>query len=220
MATFGKSSGTNQNPGANLNSGRLYGFWFTLPEAGTVTDLSTWGRYGTATQVFRLALYDDDGAGKANILKGVTAEFSVDASYSAYQEFKGAITPVALSAGNYWICQWVGPTTNGFSASRDAATGATNTGYKDIAYNSSSSPGDIAGTWAAYDWGTRWLCATYSTGSPPTLTTETITAITASTATSGGHISDDGGATITAYGVCWNTTGAPTIADSHTTDGP
>jgi IPT/TIG domain len=52
----------------------------------------------------------------------------------------------------------------------------------------------------------------------PTLTAEAITAITATTAHSGGHISDDGGGTITAYGVCWNKTGAPTIADAHTDD--
>lgn len=55
---------------------------------------------------------------------------------------------------------------------------------------------------------------------PPTLTTTAISAITNSSAASGGTITSDGGASITAKGVCWNTTGTPTItSDSYTTDG-
>lgn len=50
------------------------------------------------------------------------------------------------------------------------------------------------------------------------ITTEYITNITQTTATGGGDIVSDGGATITARGVCWNTTGTPTIADSKTND--
>ncbi|MEN8825458.1 MAG: FISUMP domain-containing protein, partial [Wenyingzhuangia sp.] len=43
--------------------------------------------------------------------------------------------------------------------------------------------------------------------------------IDATTAFLGGDITNDGGASITARGVCWNTTGNPTIADSTTTEG-
>jgi hypothetical protein len=43
--------------------------------------------------------------------------------------------------------------------------------------------------------------------------------ITPTTASTGGYIGDDGGADITARGVCWNTTGTPTITDSKTSDG-
>ena len=35
----------------------------------------------------------------------------------------------------------------------------------------------------------------------------------------GGTITNDGGLAITGRGVCWNTTGAPTLTDNHTTDG-
>jgi uncharacterized protein (TIGR02145 family) len=55
---------------------------------------------------------------------------------------------------------------------------------------------------------------------PPTLITYTASAITATSANSGGNISSDGGAAVTARGVCWNTTGSPTIGNSKTTDGP
>lgn len=51
------------------------------------------------------------------------------------------------------------------------------------------------------------------------ITTTAATVITSTTATSGGNISADGGATITARGVCWNTVTGPTVANSKTIDG-
>jgi parallel beta-helix repeat protein len=53
----------------------------------------------------------------------------------------------------------------------------------------------------------------------PTLSTSSISDITATTATGGGNITSDGGVSITARGVCWNTTLNPTIVNSHTSDG-
>ena len=53
----------------------------------------------------------------------------------------------------------------------------------------------------------------------PILTTTVASAITQITATSGGNVTSDGGATVTAHGVCWSTTTGPTIAlSSRTTD--
>jgi hypothetical protein len=53
----------------------------------------------------------------------------------------------------------------------------------------------------------------------PTLTTSTISAIAQTSATSGGNITSDGGAPVTARGVCWSTSINPTISDSKTLDG-
>ena len=53
----------------------------------------------------------------------------------------------------------------------------------------------------------------------PVLSTTTATEIKGELATSGGNISDDGGAPVTQRGLCWNTTGNPTVADSKSTDG-
>jgi uncharacterized repeat protein (TIGR01451 family) len=53
----------------------------------------------------------------------------------------------------------------------------------------------------------------------PTVTTAEISGITTTTAQCGGNVTDDGGAAVTARGVCWNTTGAPTVADYKTADG-
>jgi uncharacterized protein (TIGR02145 family) len=54
---------------------------------------------------------------------------------------------------------------------------------------------------------------------PASLTTATISSITAISATGGGIISSDGGAAVTVRGVCWSTSQSPTISDSKTTDG-
>ena len=53
---------------------------------------------------------------------------------------------------------------------------------------------------------------------PPTLTTTDVTNITVNSATSGGAITKDGGAAVTARGVCWSTTSGPTFSDSHSSD--
>jgi uncharacterized protein (TIGR02145 family) len=56
-------------------------------------------------------------------------------------------------------------------------------------------------------------------GQPPVLTTRYISSVQPTTSNSGGNITNDGGATVTARGVCWSTAQNPTIADSKTTDG-
>ena len=58
-----------------------------------------------------------------------------------------------------------------------------------------------------------------STIAIPTISTTAVSEITSTTATSGGEITKDGGAAITARGVCWGTTPNPTTANSKTTDG-
>jgi len=54
---------------------------------------------------------------------------------------------------------------------------------------------------------------------PITLTTTRPYWTSNTTAVSGGNVIDDGGATVTARGVCWNTTGTPDTGDSKTSDG-
>ncbi len=53
----------------------------------------------------------------------------------------------------------------------------------------------------------------------PEVTTTAITDITPTSAKSGGNVTSDGGAEVTARGVCWNTIGSPTTGDTHTTNG-
>ncbi len=53
----------------------------------------------------------------------------------------------------------------------------------------------------------------------PALSTGSVINITATTASSGGNITSDGGAGVTARGVCWGENANPTIMDSKTVDG-
>ncbi|MBI4946226.1 MAG: fibrobacter succinogenes major paralogous domain-containing protein [Bacteroidetes bacterium] len=55
--------------------------------------------------------------------------------------------------------------------------------------------------------------------SVPVLSTASISAITQTAAQCGGNITSDGGAEITARGVCWSTGQTPTTGDNKTTDG-
>ena len=53
----------------------------------------------------------------------------------------------------------------------------------------------------------------------PTLVTAAIADITFTSATSGGTITTDGGAAVTAKGICWSTNASPTTGDNKTSDG-
>jgi uncharacterized protein (TIGR02145 family) len=52
----------------------------------------------------------------------------------------------------------------------------------------------------------------------PVVLTDSIYPVELSTATAGGFVLTDGGAPVTARGVCWGLTANPTLADSHTSD--
>ena len=58
-----------------------------------------------------------------------------------------------------------------------------------------------------------------TTNGLPTVTTNTVSSITSTSATCGGNVTSDGGYTVTARGVCWSTSQNPTVSNSHTTDG-
>jgi uncharacterized repeat protein (TIGR02543 family) len=67
-----------------------------------------------------------------------------------------------------------------------------------------------------------FVLATADTTTPavlPTVATTAMSYISTTTALSGGNVTNDGGAAVSARGVCWNTTGAPTVSDNKTIDG-
>jgi uncharacterized protein (TIGR02145 family) len=91
----------------------------------------------------------------------------------------------------------------------------SNTGYawsRDLNYNYS----DVRQYYFLWTYGFSVRCLI---GDIPVLSTTTTTSITSNSAISGGDATYDGNATVTARGVCWNTTGDPTITDNKTTDG-
>ena len=60
---------------------------------------------------------------------------------------------------------------------------------------------------------------TFTTLEQPTVTTQAVSGITTTTATGNGNITDLGNPNPTQHGVCWNTTGTPTVSDSKTEEG-
>ncbi|NOZ34431.1 MAG: T9SS type A sorting domain-containing protein [Chlorobi bacterium] len=72
---------------------------------------------------------------------------------------------------------------------------------------------------ATHCYNTSELSGNATTVGPPTVITTAVSGITGSSATSGGNVTSDNGSTVTARGVCWNTTGTPTTADFTTSDG-
>ncbi|HLN72869.1 MAG TPA: hypothetical protein VK205_06220, partial [Prolixibacteraceae bacterium] len=70
----------------------------------------------------------------------------------------------------------------------------------------------------SYVYGNEISFTTSAPSAPIVGTTTAISAITASTATSGGTITTDGGSAITAKGVCWGTNPSPTLGVSNFTN--
>jgi hypothetical protein len=59
----------------------------------------------------------------------------------------------------------------------------------------------------------------FTTIAVPLVTTTAVTPTTGGNATTGGNVTDAGGLSVTARGVCWNTTGSPTTSDNKTSNG-
>jgi hypothetical protein len=82
-------------------------------------------------------------------------------------------------------------------------------------------------TWVMFPAGSPGQTLHLSTSSVPTwggaayasLTTAAVTNIGSSSATSGGNITDDGGAAVTERGICYSTSSNPTTADNKITSG-
>jgi len=55
--------------------------------------------------------------------------------------------------------------------------------------------------------------------SVPILTTTQITTVNYSMISTGGNVKNENGGTVTSRGVCWNTSGSPTVLDNSTNDG-
>lgn len=111
-------------------------------------------------------------------------------------------TCFSTTAGPTTNCLAEGGTTTGvFTQARTGFTENTIYYYRGYAINSFGTGYSPDGTFT-----------TTSSVTTPTVTTTAISAITKSTALSGGDISSDGGAEVTSRGVVWNTATNPTIA--------
>jgi pectinesterase len=114
-------------------------------------------------------------------------------------------SPATLGASNYTTD---GTGTGSFTSSVTGLTAGTPYYIRSYATNSKGT-----------SYGSEITITTYAAVVKPTVTTNTVTSIAVHTALSGGAVSDWGGATITAKGLCWSTSANPTLTNSFTNDG-
>jgi plastocyanin len=112
-----------------------------------------------------------------------------------------------------------GPTIDGSHSSDGTGTGVFASSLTALTAGTMYYVRAFATNSAGTDYGNEVTFTTTSAVGLPTLTTTVISAITSTTATSGGDITNDNGFDITAKGVCWSTTTGPTIAGSHSSEG-
>ncbi len=100
---------------------------------------------------------------------------------------------------------------SGTGSFTSSITGLTaNTTYYVRAY-ATNSAGTIYGNQVSF--------TTPQSLSVPTVRTSAVSLITQTTAASGGNVISDGGASVTARGLCWSTSQNPTVSDSKSSDG-
>ena len=141
---------------------------------------------------------------------------SGDLSYTAGKVGVGTATPNASAALD------VSSSTKGLLIPRLALTGTAAASPLDahvagMMVHNTATVSDVAPGFY-YNTGSQWVAVSSTYTQVPTITTTPASNIAWNSLTSGGTITNTGGAAVTASGVCWNTTGSPTTTNSKTTD--
>jgi uncharacterized protein (TIGR02145 family) len=131
--------------------------------------------------------------------------------YSGYSGFNAL-----LSGTRHMNKSWdfLGFATFFWSSTLRSSTQAWAHGMNDVDPSVSAYPSSRANAFSV-----RCLQDNSSMYNLPTITTNTVTCISPANAISGGDVTSDGGAPVSARGVCWSISPNPSTANSHTTDG-
>lgn len=208
----------------------------TTPATSLTYTLSGLNLANGATVFIRFI--SDYAGSTSNVALWATDNFSASWGLPAVTTVSAAQTGQITASGNGNITSTGGFASlvaSGFCYSSTVALptiadGKTTDGILTTGAYTSNMTGLTAGTlyhvraYATNAIGTSYGTVTDITTAAPSIATLSTTSvaptdITPVSAISGGNITNDGGRPITARGVCWNTTGTPTIADSKTTDG-
>ena len=95
----------------------------------------------------------------------------------------------------------------------------TNTTYTDNNPLNSSCTYTISAVWNNNCSESATVTVSAPAAIPPTVTTNTVSNISSSAATCCGNVTSNGGATVTARGICYSTSPNPTVSDNHTSNG-
>lgn len=109
------------------------------------------------------------------------------------------------------------PTTNESHTSDGTGTGSYTSTLTSLSYNTTYYVRAYATNSKGTSYGEE---KTFTTSKlVPTVTTAEVSGVTTTSAVCGGNVTDDGGASVIARGVCWGTSQNPTVSGSHTSDG-
>lgn len=126
MSTFGDIG--HGTVGGSTTVDKLRIRKFTLSENGSVSKLSIYcdgSGSGTGSQVVKGVIYADSSGTPGAIVGGLTNEATVTDGQAAGEVDLTYASPVALSAGDYWLGAWFGANTNTIRWYNDGTTGAT-----------------------------------------------------------------------------------------------
>lgn len=170
--------------------GRYVQFAATPKVGGTlVVDSFTMQLAAYASNSFRVSVYYSTDA-NFTLSTGTLLLDGVTLTSSAFSSFKASMSTTVASGDTIFFRLYP----YHISTSGDK--------WKLVGLNNISIYGNVTGV----------------TADLPTITTTEVSNISTTYVVTGGTISSDGGATVTARGVCWNTTGTPVISDSHTSN--
>jgi len=111
------------------------------------------------------------------------------------------------------------PTTSNSKTTDGAGTGAFTSNLTSLTPNTTYYVRAYATNAKGTSYGEQKTFTTNAEQTAPTVTTGDVTNITTTAATCSGDVTSDGGASVTARGVCWSTSENPTTSNSKTTDG-
>lgn len=215
--TFGYTSvGGSTQSAAETSTNSTHAYRFTSPsDIGTVSKLTihlvTSKLFGSTNAKGVIWLQSSLGI----VSNGVSGATAVAFGSAEWYDFTYSTEPSLSASTDYYLGYVAADGANG-GARIAYDTGTSNYGVSDQA-NSYSSPASLSGDGTTNRMFSVYATYTVASDSPPTVTTQPVTDITKTTATGNGNVTDDGGATITERGVCWNTSPTPTTANSKAT---
>ncbi len=145
-------------------------------------------------------------------IKSTTAQCGGDISLTSVDGLK------VTARGVCWSTK-PNPTINDNKTSDGSGTGSFTSNLINLNANTTYYVRAYATNEKGTSYGEEKSFTTMVNESMPVVTTNEVTNITQTTATSGGNVTSDGNAAVTARGVCWSTSQNPTIDDNKTVDG-
>ena len=140
---------------------------------------------------------------------------NASASQTFYIGVSPSILDLTVTAPAGYEVRENGIGTFGSTVAFTSATGSIADKMIEVRMASSATPGVISGNVVCSSTGaaSQNVAVSGTVSDIPSITTQAVSSIAATTATANGTIVDLGISNPTAYGVCWNTTGNPTVAD-------